>query len=406
MAHKNRELLFLLLALSFSGCLGIEKSGPKKSSQASIPLNAVLVAAFQKSFYTFARQNCAACHGNSQVPQFALTDVNSSYQNAVSGPYMNFTNVAQSMFAKYADNGHCGLPSCSGNGATAQAQLQIWADAVLAANSSNQGSQGGSGGSTGGGTVVNAPKYLTVPLTFPSPLPAAPNYVPMRWTLSNQMQPTSTLLNGAVLELEVELLSATSYHVRYPKIVGTTAPVDIAGIHVLVKKAGDPGIGVETAGAGDIWDTITVTAQPSPLPKTLPTAPFNKALALDPNSLVLGVISVPTTDQLAVGFDNIQPGGTLVTLMPTYSSISKLILQPKCVGCHKAGSAAGGADLSSYATVATQLTPGNPATSLLYMSVTATSAQVPNLMPKGGAPLSAAEKNAISTWITNGALNN
>ena len=83
-----------------------------------------------------------------------------------------------------------------------------------------------------------------------------------------------------------------------------------------------------------------------------------------------------------------------------YDTISRAILQPKCVSCHSDPSASGGMSFSSYAsTMASGAVVANkPDKSQLFTAVNT------GVMPKGGAALSGAEIGAISNWILNGAL--
>lgn len=74
------------------------------------------------------------------------------------------------------------------------------------------------------------------------------------------------------------------------------------------------------------------------------------------------------------------------------------ILQPKCLGCHGPAKASGGVSFETYADTQKTLSPGKPEFSLIYQVVTS------GRMPKGKAPLSQAELQQLSAWITAGAL--
>jgi mono/diheme cytochrome c family protein len=82
---------------------------------------------------------------------------------------------------------------------------------------------------------------------------------------------------------------------------------------------------------------------------------------------------------------------------PTYASISSVVLQPGCVGCH---GGAGGYSFDSYANTMHAVTADNPSTSPLYTSVQT------GRMPKSGTGLSPEQIKAISDWINLGAPNN
>ncbi|MCB0414783.1 MAG: hypothetical protein KDD50_10645 [Bdellovibrionales bacterium] len=103
---------------------------------------------------------------------------------------------------------------------------------------------------------------------------------------------------------------------------------------------------------------------------------------------------------------NVEVNLPQVKLEPTFSSISQLILQPKCTACHGSVKAVDGIRLDSYDRVfakAEMVKLGNPQESKLYKSVH--SGEMPP-RSDGYQPLTGEEQSAIYTWIQNGALNN
>lgn len=82
-----------------------------------------------------------------------------------------------------------------------------------------------------------------------------------------------------------------------------------------------------------------------------------------------------------------------------FDTVSRTVLQPKCMSCHSDGIASGGVNFSSYAaTMATgSVVPGFPEQSSLFTTVSTGS------MPKGGTKLSGLDMKTISIWISNGA---
>ena len=81
----------------------------------------------------------------------------------------------------------------------------------------------------------------------------------------------------------------------------------------------------------------------------------------------------------------------------SYSSISKVILEPGCMSCH---GGAGGYNFDSYSGTLQAVTAGNPSASALYTAIAS------GRMPKGASKLSDAQIQAVQDWITQGALNN
>jgi hypothetical protein len=87
-------------------------------------------------------------------------------------------------------------------------------------------------------------------------------------------------------------------------------------------------------------------------------------------------------------------------LVPTFASINEFIIQPKCVSCHNSSLKSGNYDMSNYVSVTANgvVVPFNPGASPLYL-------RVADLTMSPGAPLSTAEIQVISDWITNGGQN-
>lgn len=102
--------------------------------------------------------------------------------------------------------------------------------------------------------------------------------------------------------------------------------------------------------------------------------------------------------QLQAATGNVNPGVVVEPLTPTYSSISKLILQNKCATCHTPGGDSPYYD--TYANTKKSVVANNYLQSKLYTEVQSGS------MPRGASDLSAEEQTAIKDWIQAGALNN
>lgn len=97
------------------------------------------------------------------------------------------------------------------------------------------------------------------------------------------------------------------------------------------------------------------------------------------------------------------PSFESIPLGPTWKSIQANIISRRCTGCHNNFIAANG-NFQTYAGVRSRITPNDPTGSLFYRRVAglqgARMPQAPNL------PLSGDELNAISQWISAGALEN
>jgi hypothetical protein len=86
-----------------------------------------------------------------------------------------------------------------------------------------------------------------------------------------------------------------------------------------------------------------------------------------------------------------------VKILPTYSSISSLILQPDCMTCHTGGNIN---SFDTYANTMKVVNPGDTSSSPLYTMVSS------GQMPLIGNKPSQEEVQATDDWITAGAANN
>ncbi len=379
-------------------------------TKSTIPPGATGLTAFQSTFYPFAQKNCISCHGVSQTPLIAVSNVSSAYSVAKDPSYMNFASVSLSKLATKSGDGHCGNAGCSGSSKDAAiAQLKAWADIenAIAAATPVGGTPAGGGGPivTGGPATggAGATAFISQPLALPLPLPSGNTYKVMRWQLS-QLTPASALTNGAVFEIEVQQLSSTTYRVRNPRIIGLRSVIRVSGMHILVKPSGDPGFGVEDLGAGSVWENTSANAPVSTLPATLPVGPIvttPAVPALDTFANIIGVRS--NQDSFTIAFDKIE---TSAALTNTFASINQYIIAPRCIGCHNAGNPAGGVRYDNYAsaTAANSVNRGTPNQSRLYVTSLGNNASM--TVQKGQTALTAAESAVILSWITAGALNN
>ncbi|MEK6772308.1 MAG: c-type cytochrome [Bdellovibrionota bacterium] len=88
------------------------------------------------------------------------------------------------------------------------------------------------------------------------------------------------------------------------------------------------------------------------------------------------------------------PSGS-APLTATFASLNSKIFTARCTGCHNAGNARGGVNLSTYNGV-----KASTANGVLYASVSNGS------MPQGGSRLTAEELARLNEWIKMGAPNN
>ena len=93
-------------------------------------------------------------------------------------------------------------------------------------------------------------------------------------------------------------------------------------------------------------------------------------------------------------------------LNPTYDSIKKKILTPKCIACHLPGQSASRVPLQTKEDLLNSpmdlVLPGNPDESALILSITRKDEK--KMPPRPSSPLSNEEVSAIRKWILDGAL--
>lgn len=120
---------------------------------------------------------------------------------------------------------------------------------------------------------------------------------------------------------------------------------------------------------------------------------------------------------VACQHDSPAPTQPPVALQPILSNIQANIFTPKCAtaGCHVPGgtgpmSLQSGVSFTTLVNVNSaygglRVAPGDAANSVLYKKIIG-AAGVGAIMPSGRPPLNTDERNAIQTWINNGAQNN
>jgi len=283
-------------AMALLGCLpGADEMPPGG------PPPAAGLDAFRSGFYAFASPStsCGMCHASVQTPFFASPDVQAAYTAAKA--LVDFANPRNSRFISYAGNSHCGVANLcgpnSGSPAIVQQDIVQWANAETSPGSD-------------GGPPPAALAYLTASMAIPpiSTLPTltAGKTAVLRFALSN-LKPGVAPLANAILELEIVAPNPTEYRFTNPKIGGSTAVVQLTGLHVLVKPSAVAGPGSEDANQGDTWDAISASIPVSTLPNPLPTTPLSMT-PLDTRAIGVGAYSGTgdLNDTITVGFDVLQ----------------------------------------------------------------------------------------------------
>ena len=109
-------------------------------------------------------------------------------------------------------------------------------------------------------------------------------------------------------------------------------------------------------------------------------------------------VEKPSSTDDSLGNLNTRPGQVI-----GFKQLQRNLFEAKCSGCHNAGFATDGVDVSSFASTTGNsglIVPGNPEASRLFIAI-GTGARV--RMPTTGAYLSENEIAAVRNWIQNGA---
>lgn len=176
---------------------------------------------YAKTYHTFVVQNCAACHGGSQSPRFALSDPKLAYDE--------FLLTTQSTFRSYALNPSHG-------GAAGGPENEAAVDRAEANFNSCKPTGGGGGGLTITARTQPLPLNATATLT-----------VRLYNNLDGQLQLGSTALGGAQLDVQVRVnttVNPPAYVIARPRLQTGTSAIRVKGMHVLIN-----GVRIPTATA-------------------------------------------------------------------------------------------------------------------------------------------------------------
>jgi mono/diheme cytochrome c family protein len=372
--------------------------------------------AFVNGFYAFATAPgmCVQCHGSTQTPLFAVSNVSQACNNLVA--YVDLANPSASPLAQYAGNSHCGIASvCGSNTPSVTAFIQSWSAAVTAMGTSGSacttpvttGTTGTTGTSpTASPTPTNTcpagldppssmVTYTTAPMAIPSPLPSATAATGsiVRWNLTT-LTPALAAVDNAILEVQVQSLNSTTYRVISPKLIVPGGAITVGGLHVLIN-----GCEVQTT---ETWagTNISTTIQPTTIPNPLPTTSIT-ATELSAEDVLATVQTAQ--DKISIGFETLQ-AATTTNANASFAYLQKNLFNTTCVTCHvtNPGTEGGGISFATYASTITQVKAGSASTSPLYLQIAPG-----GTMPQGNpGSVSAAIQSDVEAWINNGAPNN
>ncbi len=283
--------------------------------------------AFKDTFYTFAQtQGCVGCHAGTIRPFFASPDLNTAYaaakgkQNGSANYYIVFSNPDSSYFVERAGDTHCGVSACSDPAIRPALKgiLEIWAKAEVDAATkppvaSPTPTPTPSGSPNPAPTPTPTPipdpllpPFMTSAMKLPSAIPnlMAGGVAILRFDLS-KLTPAVASLSKAILEIEIQLISANEYRFNNLKIAGNTADLTLTGFHLYIKDSATTlGPGIEDAFQGSNWIDSVVQLPITSLPNSLPTGPLNVTKLLTLANLM--PVQTIGTDILTIGIESIK----------------------------------------------------------------------------------------------------
>lgn len=320
-----RRLLLVAGAVSSTAAMtGCELTALDKKDGASMAIRqsgsggADALGVFRDTVHAYARANCAGCHGSSQNPLFAVSNVESAYD--LSKSLASFSDIPASTFVRKVKDGHCGS-ACGTNGSEMISLITEWA----AAESASSG--GGTGGGDGGGQVVTTSAFKTAPMALPSPLATGNSYSALRFNLSN-VAPANSAVAGGIFEIEIQRFTTPSganpgsYRLRKPKLATAANAVYLRNIRIYINGKASP--------LDNDFQDVDIVVSPQAIPSTGPL-PFP---VLSANEVI--TLQELDNDQISIGFDRLEKTtAVLCKNLPGFVSNVKPVFQARCYGCHQ-----------------------------------------------------------------------
>lgn len=313
MMSKNKGLLVIALsALVATGCLVDQKrAGALLASSSSSQEQFIggscqngggAQGAFQSTFYPLARANCATCHGATQSPMFAVSDVSAAFSAAQD--YINYNHVDSSRFVTQLKNGHCG-PQCVSGSAISNnmiAALGNWAagadSAVACPTPTSSPTDAIPPPTTTSSQDINP--NVTNAISMPASIPdhETGNFVIMRWDLGS-IAPSNPDLNGVIFELKVQTVGYNGYVFSVPRLATKNYPIYLNNLQILVNGNYDRLGNVMSDVEGTVnnvtnYTVPAITAEMTPFP------------ALSSRNVILAQGSGPSVDKISLAFGEIR----------------------------------------------------------------------------------------------------
>lgn len=297
--------------------------------------------AFQSTFYPLARVNCSSCHGATQAPLFAVSNVSDAFGAAQD--YIHYNSVDSSRFVTQLKNGHCGPQCVAGNSISNSmiAALNNWAaganSAVACPTPSSSPTDAVPPPTTTSNQDINP--NVTTSVSMPASIPdhETGNFAIMRWDLG-ALSPSNPDLNGVTFELKVQTVGYNGYVFSVPRLATKNYPIYIKNLQILVNGNYDR--------LGNVMSDVEATVNPVSTftlpPITNQMTPFP---ALSSRNAILAQGNGPGADKISLAFAEIRKAAapTQCKALATFQSkVLPVFLRmdpyftnvPTCLRCH------------------------------------------------------------------------
>ncbi|MFL5812563.1 MAG: hypothetical protein ACJ763_03220 [Bdellovibrionia bacterium] len=353
MRKNNKELLVIALsALAVTGCLMDQKkvgallassssSSQQQFSGDSCQKGGGPEGAFQNTFYPLARVNCISCHGSTQSPMFAVSNVSAAFSAAQD--YINYNRVTSSPFMTKLKDGHCG-PQCVAGSPISNSMIAALSDWAAGANSAvacptptPTATEGVPPPTDTSSLDINP--NVTNAISMPASVPnnETKTFAIMRWDLGT-ISPNNPELNGVIFELKVQTVGLNGYVFSVPRLATKNYPIYVKNLQILINgnydRLGNVMSDVEaTVNNVSNYTIPAITSQMTPFP------------ALSSRNAILAQGNGPGTDKISLAFGEIHKAAapTACKALNTFKAkVLPVFLRmdpyfqtvPTCMRCH------------------------------------------------------------------------
>lgn len=384
--HISLSIAGLILVIAFNNCgegfvaqqVALSSgSSSLFSVDAGESCEAALMRVYQKTYHPFLSQTCGACHTNGPgLGDFGSQDLATAFTS--------FTSVgATKINSQSLNTGHKPPATGDHNAARINELNTVWA----ASQTDYADCVSASGGGTAGKYVVTT-HGKTVPANL-----TATTFVRMEWDLETESSNKVPLVAGIEIRRGVVGGTTRGYELRNPTLrLKSLASGNFASRALNIILNDKLKSEITTYSNIDIVISAITNLNLSPGSANA----FMEATPDNSDKIALDFSSIKPTDSTNTGMPATgggTGGGTPAPVtVPTYTQLAAAggIFANSCFGCHNAGNARGGLDMTTY---------NGSRTAAINIRSRVNNANNP--MPTGGL-LGQAQRDAITAWVDAG----